>query len=44
MTLWARARIARGWKRLVQELGVAASVCFHAFVSENEKANFLQEC
>ena len=27
---------------LVRELGVAASVCFHAFVSENEKANFLR--
>jgi len=33
-----RARL----EKLVQELGVAASVRFHAYVSENEKANFLK--
>jgi phosphatidylinositol alpha-1,6-mannosyltransferase len=33
-----RARL----ENLVQELGVAAAVRFHAYVSENEKANFLK--
>lgn len=33
-----RARL----EKIVQEMGVAASVRFHAYVSENEKANFLR--
>lgn len=33
-----RARL----EKLVQELGIAASVRFHAYVSDNEKANFLK--